>query len=313
MKKEKINNVEKIIFDLDVGVDDAMALIMSFYDPSYDVKLITTVYGNVGIKQATKNTCYLVQEYGDKDYPIYMGNEQPLDNPIYNAQEVHGRNGLGTKVVAKNVKKKVSNKPGYGAIEAMRDTILAYPNEITIVSVGPTTNVAKLLTTYPEVKDKIKRIVIMVGSMDGKGSITPYSSFNSYCDPDAVKVVITSGVPITLTTKEIGTTAYFEQKQRERFAKCGSCGPLFYDLCEGYRDMILKHDQYAVHDTCALFSILDTDLFTREKVDMEVNTTRDIKRGQTKFKPNPNSHITLITTVDKKKLFKRMEKILKNS
>ena len=302
---------EKIIFDLDVGVDDAMALVMSFYHPEIDLKLITTVFGNVGLKQATKNTCFIVENYAPKDYPIYRGAECALNNTTQNAMDVHGKAGLGGIIIAKNVKKKISNKKNYGALEAMRDMILKYPNEMNIVCVGPTTNVAMLLTKYPEIKDKIKRIFIMAGSMDGKGSITPYSSFNAYCDPEAVDIVIKSGVPLTVTTKELGTGAYFEQEQRERFRDAGRVGPLFYDLCYGYKDSILKEGQYAIHDTGTLFSLLKTDLFTREKVDMSINTTQDLKRGQTKFKKNSKSHITLITTLpDKYKLFKLMEYVL---
>jgi len=304
--------MKKIIFDLDVGVDDAMALIMAFYDPEIKIELITTTFGNVGVDQATKNTCFVVDKYAKQKYPIYKGAEKGLNTPLHNAEEVHGKTGLGNKIVAEDVSTKPLNKKGYGAIEAMRDTILKNPNEITIVAVGPVTNVANLLTTYPEVKDKIERIILMVGSVDGKGSITPYSSFNAYCDPNAVDIVIKSGVPISLTTKEIGTSAYFMETQRKRFAKINKAGEFMYDLCFGYVDKILKANQYAVHDTCALFAMLDTDIFTRENVDMTINTTFDEKRGQTKFKANPNSHITLITSVNKKKLFKKMEETLAN-
>lgn len=302
---------KKIIFDLDVGVDDAMALIMSFYEPEIDLKLITTTFGNVNLKQATKNTCFVTELWAKKDYPIYYGSEKALNTPMQNAEDVHGKKGLGNTVIAKNVSKKPLNRRGYGALEAMRDTILKYPGEITLVSVGPVTNTAKLLTKYPFVADKLERIVMMVGSIDGKGSITPYSSFNAYCDPDAVDIVIKHKVPITITTKELGTGAYFEQAQRERFRDAGRVGQFIYDLCDGYIDTILEPGQYAVHDTCALFTILDTDLFTREKVDMVINTTFDKKRGQTKFKPNPNSYITLITSlVSKEKLFRKMEQII---
>lgn len=304
---------EKIIMDLDVGVDDAMSLIMGMLDPKFDIKLITTIFGNVGLKQATKNTCWLVQNYGDKDYPIYMGAERGLNTPLHSATEVHGKTGLGKTIVAKNVTKKISNKPNYGAIEAMRDCINKYPNEITIVSVGPTTNVAKLLTTYPEVVSKIKRIVLMVGSLDGKGSVTPYSSFNAHCDPDAVNIIISHKVPIIISTKEMGTTAYFEDDLRNELKQYGRYGELIYHLCNGYKDSILEVGQYAVHDTCALYSILDTDFFTREKVDMTINVSNDEKRGQTKFVPNPNSHITVLKTVDKKKVLAYIANLIKKN
>ncbi|MBR2908738.1 MAG: nucleoside hydrolase [Clostridia bacterium] len=305
--------MEKVIFDLDIGVDDAMALIMGINDPEVDIKLVTTVFGNVSVEQATKNACYIIEQCAKTDIPVFFGASKGLKTEGINAMDVHGRTGLGTKVVAENVSKYPLNTSSYGAVEAMRDMIFRYPNEITILSVGPVTNLATLFVKYPEVKDKIKRVGIEVGSVDGKGSITPYSSFNAYCDPEAVDIVIKSGVPITLTTKEIGTSAFFDEEQRTRFKNAGRVGPLLYDLCEGYKDKLLEPGHYAVHDTCVLFAILKTDIFTRQNVDMVINTTNDEKRGQTKFKNNDNSHITLVTSVDKKKLFKKMENNIKLS
>ena len=194
----------------------------------------------------------------------------------------------------------------------MRDLINQNENQISIVSVGPATNVAKLLLKYPEVVKKIKKVVLMVGTLDGKGSITPYSSFNAYCDPEAVDVVIKSKVPVTISPTQMGITAFFDEKQRSRFKKCGKYGEFIYDLCEGYKDSLLEVGQYALHDTCALFSILDTDIFTRQKVDMKINTTKDEKRGQTLFANNEKSHVTLLKKVEKKKLFKIIEETLKN-
>lgn len=300
---------KKIIFDIDIGVDDAMALITAFYHPGIDIKLITVVFGNVSLKQATKNACYVTQMVGDKDYPIFYGAEKGLRTDGNFALDVHGKTGLGTTIVAKNVTKKTGNKKDYGALEAMRDVILQNPNEITIVSVGPLTNTAQLLMKYPEVKDKLEGIAMEVGSIDGKGSITPYSSFNAYCDPEAVDIVIKSGVPISLTTKEVGTTAFFDENQRSKFRTCGRVGEFIYHLCSGYKDKLLQPGQYAVHDTCVLLSLLENDVFTRENVDMEINISDDVKRGQTKFHSNPNSHISLVTSVNKHKLFKKMEEI----
>ena len=305
--------MEKVIFDLDIGVDDAMALIMGLNDPEVDIKLVTTVFGNVSVEQATKNACFIIEQCSKYDIPVFYGASRGIRTEGVNAMDVHGRTGLGAKVVAENVSKFPQNTSEIGAIEAMRDVVLANPGEITILSVGPVTNLAGLLTKYPEVKSKIKRIGIEVGSVDGKGSITPYSSFNAYCDPEAVDIVIKSGVPITLTTKEIGTSAFFDETQRARFRDAGRVGPLLFDLCEGYKDKLLQVGEYAVHDTCVLFAILDTDIFTRQNVDMVINTTMDEKRGQTKFRSNENSHITLVTSVDKKKLFKKMEQNIKLS
>ena len=304
--------MEKVIFDLDPGVDDSMALILGLNYPEIQIKLITTTFGNVGIEQTTKNACYIAENFGGKDVKVYSGFEHGIKASNINASHVHGKTGLGAKIVAVDVNKKASNKEGYGAIEAMRDMVLENPGEINIVSVGPATNVAKLILKYPEVINKIKRIVLMVGTLDGKGSITPYSSFNAYCDPEAVDVVIKQNIPITISPTQMGITSFFDEKQRTRFKECGKVGEFIYDLCEGYKDSLLKVGQYALHDTCALFSILDTDIFTREKVDMKINISKDEKRGQTLFNSNQKSHISLLVKSNKKKLFKLIENILKS-
>lgn len=304
--------MEKVIFDLDPGVDDSMALILGLNYPEIQIKLITTTFGNVGIEQTTKNACYIAENFGGKDVKVYSGFEHGIKASNINASHVHGKTGLGAKIVAVDVNKKASNKEGYGAIEAMRDMVLENPGEINIVSVGPATNVAKLILKYPEVVNKIKRIVLMVGTLDGKGSITPYSSFNAYCDPEAVDVVIKQNIPITISPTQMGITSFFDEKQRTRFKECGKVGEFIYDLCEGYKDSLLKVGQYALHDTCALFSILDTDIFTREKVDMKINISKDEKRGQTLFSSNQKSHISLLVKSNKKKLFKLIENILKS-
>lgn len=301
--------MEKIIFILDVGCDDAMALLLSFYDPHFEIKMLVSTFGNVPIDVSTKNICYIVERFARVDYPVYKGAEKSICSEPVNAEDVHGKRGLGNKIIAENVHKKPANYSGYGALEAMRDYLNKEPGEISIVCVGPLTDVANLITKYPEVKPKIKRIVMEVGSIDGKGSITPYSSFNAYCDPDAVDIVLKSKVPILMTTKEIGTKAFFGNDQRERFRKCGKVGEFVYDLCDGYVDNILKPDQYAIHDSGALLSITSPKIFKRQKMDVTINTTFDKKRGQTKIVPNPKSHITVVTEVDKEKLFRKMEKI----
>ena len=303
--------MEKVIFDLDPGVDDSMALILGLNHKEIDIKLITTIFGNVGLEQTTKNACFIAQNFGGQHVPVYYGAEKGIKTNLINASHVHGKTGLGAKIVADKVTKKPQNKRGYGALEAMRDVIKANPKEITIVSVGPTTNLAQLFIKYPEVTNLIKGVVLMVGSIDGKGSITPYSSFNAYCDPDAIHEIIKHDFPITISPKEMGITSFFDEKQRAKFKNCGKYGPFIYDLCEGYKDSLLKVGEYALHDTCALFSILDTDIFTRQKVDMKVNISKDEKRGQTLFESNENSNITLLKKANKQKLFKMIEKILK--
>ncbi|MBQ3158800.1 MAG: nucleoside hydrolase, partial [Clostridia bacterium] len=127
--------MEKVIFDLDIGVDDAMALIMGLNDPEVDIKLVTTVFGNVSVEQATKNACFIIEQCSKYDIPVFYGASRGIRTEGVNAMDVHGRTGLGAKVVAENVSKFPQNTSEIGAIEAMRDVVLANPGEITILSV----------------------------------------------------------------------------------------------------------------------------------------------------------------------------------
>lgn len=174
-----------IIIDTDPGIDDAAAISIALNHPEIDVKMITTVHGNVNIDKTTRNALQL-KAFFESDVPVHRGAVAPLINAPIDASHVHGETGMGGyELPEPSPELLASNR----AIEAMRETILESDEPITLVPIGPLTNIALLFKTYPEVKSNIKAIVLMGGSA-GRGNVTPAAEFNIYCDTALTHAVL---------------------------------------------------------------------------------------------------------------------------
>ena len=304
---------QKIILDVDPGVDDSIAMIYGFLCENLDVKLISVVGGNVDANQCTLNALFITQTFAKYDIPVVKGSVKPLKKRMVHDLNVHGKKGLGNLIEVTETHKKSINRRGYGVCEAMRDTILANKNQITVVCLGPSTNLAKTFEKYPDIKKYIKKVVLMGGSLDGSGSITRYAGFNVYSDPDACDLIVKSGVKIVFSPKELGLNTYIVQPILDRWCKFGFAGDMVKKLYNGYHDLLLPTDRFATHDLCALMSLVRPQYYTFKQVDAFINTDIGRKRGQTLFKDNPESNITLLCSVDRKKVLGELERKLKNA
>ncbi len=182
-----------IIIDTDPGIDDAVALAIALFSEKLDVKLLTTVAGNVGLDNVTDNLLKIL-DYVEKDIPVAMGAEEPLLKEMSDASSVHGLSGMEGFEFDPPSKRSLLDEH---AITAMRRVILASDEPVTLVPIGPLTNIALLLKVYPEVKQNIKDIVLMGGSVT-RGNKGVMAEFNIYFDPDAAKIVFMSGLPIVM-------------------------------------------------------------------------------------------------------------------
>ena len=183
----------RIILDTDPGVDDAMAFFLALRSPELKVEAITPVSGNVPLSLTLPNALKLLEIAGHPEIPVAAGAATPLVRRLVTAKYVHGENGLAGVDFPDPKIKPVSQS----AVEIMRSIIRKSPGEITIVAVGPQTNVATLLKEDSSIAPLIKEIVIMGGSTT-HGNITPSAEFNFYVDPEAARIVFDSGVPITM-------------------------------------------------------------------------------------------------------------------
>ena len=183
----------RIILDTDPGVDDALAIFLALRSPELKVEAITPVSGNVPLALTLPNALRLVEIAGRTDVPVAAGAATPLLRRLVTATYVHGDNGLGGADFPEPKLKPVSENAAQLICRMVRES----PGQITIVGIGPLTNVATALKSDSDLAPKIKEIVVMGGSLSA-GNITPSAEFNFYVDPEAAKIVFDSGVPITM-------------------------------------------------------------------------------------------------------------------
>jgi len=189
---------EKIILDVDTGTDDAFALILAEKSGKFNIQGITTVAGNTNLRQVIENTLKVLNLMGRLDIPIFKGASKPLKGKGRRSK-TQGRDGF-CEVYLPLPKQKLNNVK---AEDYIAKTVSEHPKEITIVATAPLTNIAKTIKKYPEIKNKIKRIIIMGGVVEVSGNVTEFSEFNFYNDPEAGKIVFESKVPIILIPLDV--------------------------------------------------------------------------------------------------------------
>ena len=202
--------MRKFLIDTDTASDDAVAMCMALRHPDIDVVGFTVVAGNVPLDQAVQNALYTVELCGATT-PVYAGASEPLARDLETAQNVHGQDGMGD--IGLDLQ---GRTPAEGwAPQFIVDTIRAYPGEITLVAIGPLTNVAIALLWAPDIAEKVDRVVIMGGTGEhGPGNVSPTAEFNFWVDPEAVRVVLRSGIPVELVGWDISTTSAVVTEQR---------------------------------------------------------------------------------------------------
>lgn len=178
--------------DTDTASDDAVALVIALRHPDVEVVGIGVVAGNVPLEQGLQNALYTRELVGRLDVPVYAGESGPLEVPLETAQNVHGVDGMGDIGLPLNGR---TPDPG-NAVEALIAASHAHAGELTLVTLGPLTNVARAVQTDPTLPERIKRTVIMGAVADHIGNITPTAEFNMWCDPHAVDVVLRSGLAV---------------------------------------------------------------------------------------------------------------------
>lgn len=188
----------RVIIDTDPGVDDAFALLLAFRSPELKIEAVTAVAGNVPLDLTLPNALRMVEIAGRTDIPVAAGARAPLLRRLVTASYVHGENGLGGAVFPEPRIKPVATL----ASEMIRQIIRKYPGEVTLLPIGPLTNIATALNSDPELAGMVRGLTMMGGSLSG-GNITPAAEFNIYVDPEAARIVFQSGIPITMVGLDV--------------------------------------------------------------------------------------------------------------
>lgn len=273
-----------LIIDTDGGVDDALAMIMALNCDQLDLKAITVVAGNIDVDQATNNVLRVIEIVQPQQRPLVAkGAEKPLLRPLFNAAGIHGADGLGELSQFKNA----DGSPRYpqltlepsseDAINVLLQAAQEYGSELTIVTLGPLTNIATALQRDRTTLQKVGRIVIMGGAVKVSGNISPAAEFNFFVDPDAAQVVMESGIPLTVVGLDVTMKVPLPLQDLENSAqKQSSLVSQFMIDCTGiymafYRD---NEDFFGcyLHDPLAMGVAIDPSLVSTESVYMVVET-----------------------------------------
>ena len=190
---------EKIIYDTDPGIDDALGLLLLAASPEIDLLAITVTHGNTSQEKCLNNALKLVELTGITKVPVARGAEEPLVKELSVAEETHGEGGLGYAILPKSAISPCSELAHDLIIRLIREN----PGEVTLLCVGPMTNIALAFLKAPEIVSKVRRIVSMGGAIHYPGNVTPQAEYNVFCDPEAFEIVLKSGIDFTLVPLDV--------------------------------------------------------------------------------------------------------------
>lgn len=268
-------NKRPIIIDTDPGIDDAVALAIALYSDQLDVRLITTIAGNVGLDKVTLNALKLLKFF-KKDIPVAMGADRPLMKEPINASNVHGSTGMDGYEFEEPSKELLLKE---NAVNAMYRVIMESEQPVTLVPIGPLTNIALLLKVYPEVKENIAEVVLMGGST-ARGNAGVMAEFNIYADPEAAKIVFQSHLPIVMVGLDVGLKALVYPEDSAQLKEMNETGNMIYQLFQKYRGGSMKTG-LKMYDSCAIAYLLQPEMFTVAETFIDVETHGSLTSGCT--------------------------------
>jgi len=305
---------KRVIIDTDPGVDDALAILMALRSPELSVEAITTVNGNVSLEQTTANVALLLDLFDPRPRPILAkGAARPLKKRPLRAHSVHGSDGLGDLDRLKNP----DGSPRYpepelpphlpNAIDVFLDLLKRYPDEMSLIALGPLTNLANALAADQKNMERLREVIIMGGGIRVPGNITPAAEFNIFVDPDAAGRVFASGLPMKLVPLDVTEEVLLESAEIEELARkmephlgiflsdCTSKAVEHMERVKGIAGIYL-------HDPLAVAVAIDPSMVETTPLHVDVDTRRGMAQGMTLadlrairnyLKQPPNMHVAL--------------------
>lgn len=273
--------MRRFVIDTDTASDDAVALVMALQAKDVEVEAITVVAGNVPLDKALQAALYTVELCG-KSTPVYAGLQGPMLHPLTTAEAVHGHDGLGD--IGLPLK---GRTPAEGhAVDVLIEKIGGSPGEITLVTLGPLSNVGVALLQAPSLAQKVKHCYVMGGTGHLPGNVTPAAEFNIYVDPEAARIVFESGMPITMIGWDASMAFGFIEPEVEAEIR-GIGTPLARFVCDiqshltEFMVQLSGKSGFDLPDPLAMAVALDPSIAETEDYYVEVITGEGPARGQT--------------------------------
>jgi pyrimidine-specific ribonucleoside hydrolase len=270
-----------LVIDTDPGIDDALAILLALASPEVDLRLVTTVHGNVELAQTTDNALRVLHLAGRSDVPVAAGAVTSLVHAQpERAGHVHGEAGLG------GVRLPPSPAPldPRPAVVALAELLMTSPEPVTVAAIGPLTNVALLLGVFPEAAARIGRLVVMGGSAARGGNVTAAAEFNVWADAEAAQRVLTGGLPTVLVGLDVTLPTVLTAEGVDRFRTAGPVGATAAAILQTYVDEQRSRTGLAgvvVHDALALTEAIVPGTLGTVRRDVVVDTGLGAGRGQT--------------------------------
>lgn len=298
--------MEKVILDVDTGIDDALAILFALESGKLDLLGITAVNGNVPLDYVVRNSKKILKLAGNDNLKVYQGAVRPLLKEAHHEFQVHGEDGIGMALDDMDVSMIETGEQF--APDFMIEQAKKHKGELTIILVGPSTNLALALLKEPKMSEWVKQVVIMGGMImdSGRGNVLPTSEFNIFADAEAARIVLHSGMPIKLVSLDVTmktslTDAHIAELQ----------GTRYHDFVKKSTDCLRNYMEasgingLALHDPLTVGIVLDPTLVKTAKYYVDIETKSELSYGQTicdfnnHWKKAPNVEICLDVDAEK--------------
>ncbi|MFK4789386.1 nucleoside hydrolase [Microbacterium sp. ZW T5_56] len=290
-----------VLIDCDPGHDDAFALWLALGSERLDVRGVTAVGGNAGLAHTERNARVILTVAGVTDIPVAAGAAAPLERELETAEWIHGENGLG----GPELPPAAFELDSRDATALMEDVLLSSDEPVAIIATGPITNVAVLVRDHPELHQRIREIVWMGGSTE-RGNVTPYAEFNAWVDPEALDIVVRSGIRFTMVGLNVTHTALVTPEVRERVSavanNTGRFGAELLDFFCATNDEVFGMPDGPLHDPVAVAVLAAPEVVTSVHTRLDVELVGSETRGATSvdfdgmLRREPNVHV--VTALD---------------
>lgn len=292
-----------VILDCDPGTDDAVAILLALASPELNVLAVTVAGGNVGLQHTLANASALTALAGS-DVPVHAGADRPLLGAFVSERGIHGENGLGGIMLPAGG----PAAPGLAA-DAIRRILRGTADPVTLIGIGPATNLALALTTEPALTEAVRQIVLMSGAW-AEGSVTPAAEFNAWSDPEALAILLASGRPVVFATLDLTAQALTTPTRIAAWRGLGT-GRSLAAACD-IQSTVPRSPRFGdlgapLHDPCAVAWLIRPDLFSMRACSVRMDLGPGPGRGRTLIdrwgRTGDRHNAAVLETVDADALF----------
>lgn len=294
-----MTNPKRVIIDTDPGIDDALAILLALASPELQIEGLATVSGNGTVEVTTRNALAILELGGHPEIPVFQGAGVPLIQPLLIASDTHGDFGLGYA----NLPEPHQSPRPQPAVQFLIDTVLANPDEITIIAIGPLSNLALAIRLEPNFAPAVRDLIIMGGAIRHGGNQTPQAEFNTYCDPHAAHIVFHSGIPITLVPLDVTYQTLLTRQDVARLLEIAS--PISTFVEQSTRFYMEYHHTHqslegcVINDPLAICLAFAPGLVDLQTLYVDVDISNGVSLGKTFadffniLNQPPNMHVAL--------------------